>query len=885
MLAELLLGGSIEGGSRVIDEARRRDRQMWQEKGIDEELGRLETVFHRKFADALRDLADESDNPDELRSLAHRWEVNSDEDALAKEFDDIEFTFESETVVVNRILAVIQDRVGIETESREDVREAIITAYRAALDAFLDEINRKDSDLARLFQDRLQMDIRLHLTEALERLDRLASGPPWRFHRYDPAVPSEIDELVESLWVTDPEETAEFVDRSEVHDLPETNRLLVVGPAGSGKTRVLGELVRDWAEDVSLLLSPKESLQIQGQSEWAFERVEYDGDVFLVWDDIHRVDEQQENRILEDVIPAMSEAVEAYGHDLYVLATARSGDLGDLPGLEIQTPQDIAERDYGLWGSFQPLELGTMDEGSLRTLAERTAKRLNVDFGGSGEDGGAVLDALIARATDRSAPNYIHTVCQSVDGTLTMADVRELPETAAGIWRKQYKKLRNSDSKSDGDQLALLRACKLLYDLGLRRYPSGLTWGVYQHVIRRGESRDDFQDAAKGLADRQWMRIEGGGEDETTYGRGVAYRLHDTQLEAVDRRLDNRVKKFSEFLNDDELTEYTRDDAIPEEFEFHGQFATILHRTGGYAKEAKAHYERALELTGGTERLLDSTSSEVHYNYANLLSEEEAVRDVAAAKQHYEAALRLTSDSGELLDSTDAKAHYNYATLLLILESPDLRRAREHLECSTAHWIDRGIYANALNDVQTLIRVCEAMDDPERALAYSRWALDTVEELDLPDGDTTGRDLRALHAALSARDPTEAVPEAYYHGLGHVVVSQASTAVNLFRSAWERREDLPDDSDVRWMALASGVWLAVHDVISEGFDASEARETVVEMDEPELDSISPTSRALFDRVFTDDEAPDPSDLRERLDTEGDLIRLEIEAYEMILTAL
>lgn len=369
------------------------------------------------------------------------------------------------------------------------------------------------------------------------------------------------------------------------------------------------------------------------------------------------------------------------------------------------------------------------------------------------------------------------------------------------------------------------------------------------------------------------MRIEG----DEDYGPGVAYRFHDTQLEAVDRRLDNRVWDFSEFLNSDQLARYTRDDASPDEFELHGRFANVLRESGEHATRAKAHYEAALRL--------NSSDVVAHSNYALLLRNEESVRDVEAAKAHYEAALREESPTGELLDSTYAKTHYNYATLLVTLDDPNLRHARKHLECSTAHWVDRGIYANALNDVRTLIRVCEAMGDPERALAYSRWALDTVEGLDLPDDDTTERELGALHATLSARDPTEAVPEAYYHGLVHVVVNQASTAVNLFRSAWERREDLPDDSDVRWMALASGVWLAVHDVISEGFDASEARETVAGMDESELDSLSPTARALFVRTFTDDEAPDPSDLRERLDIEDDLTHLEIEAYEMVLTAL
>lgn len=518
MLSDLLLGGSLEGGSRLIDELRRRDRQMWQERGIDEELGRLETVFHREFAAALRDLADESDRPEELRSIARRWEDNPDGEDLATAFDDIDPVVETETAAIDRILAVIQDRTGVATESREDVREAIIAAYREGFESFLDEVNRNDSDLSRLFRERLQMDIQRCMRESLDRLDRLAGGPPPRFRRYDPAVAGEVDELVESLWETEPERTAEFVDRPELDELPATDRLLVVGPAGAGKTRVLGELARDWAEDVSLVLTPKGSLQVRGQSEWAFERASYDGDVLLVWDDVHRVDEQQESHVVEDVIPAMSEAVGEHGHDLYVLAAARSGDLGDLPGKGLRTPEHIATRDRGLWGPFEPLELGTMATGRLRTLADRIADRLDVEFGDPGEDGGAVRDALVRRATDRSAPKYIDTALRTADGTLASADVRDLPETAAGVWREQYDKLATPGASSDGDELALLRACKLLYDLGLRRYPSLLTRGVYQHVLGRGDSRDEFQDAATGLADRQWLRIEGRGRGSTARG-------------------------------------------------------------------------------------------------------------------------------------------------------------------------------------------------------------------------------------------------------------------------------------------------------------------------------------------------------------------------------
>jgi len=284
------------------------------------------------------------------------------------------------------------------------------------LNEFLDGINSQDSDLAHEFQERLQIDIRRRVTEALDRLDRLTAGPKRRFERYDPTVPGELDELADFLRDTDPEETARFVDRSELEDLPDTDRLLVVGPAGSGKTRVLEALARNYAEDVSTILSPKGSLPSLGQDEWAFEYDPFDGDVLLVWDDIHRIDENREdNRVFEDAVSALEETVADQGHALHVLAATRSGHISALPGA-IGTAADVCDRNRGLWADFEPLELGVMDPSRLRKLARRIADARNVRFrdpddeGDDDEGDERVLNGLVAKAASASAPEYIDTV-------------------------------------------------------------------------------------------------------------------------------------------------------------------------------------------------------------------------------------------------------------------------------------------------------------------------------------------------------------------------------------------------------------------------------------------------------------------------------------------
>ena len=85
-------------------------------------------------------------------------------------------------------------------------------------------------------------------------------------------------------------------------------------------------------------------------------------------------------------------------------------------------------------------------------------------------------------------------------------------------------------------------------------------------------------------------RREGHGPDEE-----VAYRLHDTQVEAVDEALSARYERFSEFLFE-HLDQYSLGTDY-EPYTIHGQFTTAGYRSGGHPETAKVHLERALELT------------------------------------------------------------------------------------------------------------------------------------------------------------------------------------------------------------------------------------------------------------------------------------------------
>jgi len=64
----------------------------------------------------------------------------------------------------------------------------------------------------------------------------------------------------------------------------------------------------------------------------------------------------------------------------------------------------------------------------------------------------------------------------------------------------------------------------------------------------------------------------------------------------------------------------------------------VLRETGDHPGRARDHYEAALDL--------NASSGWAHNNYALLLKNEEAVRDIEAAKAHYERAARLFSGRG-----------------------------------------------------------------------------------------------------------------------------------------------------------------------------------------------------------------------------------------------
>jgi len=856
----LVAAGLVAGASRGKDWA----VGKIQDQKYSDDLPKLETLLNDALRDAVMAVAQEKENT-AILDITQHWGT------VAEELDDVTVAFGNPEAAVEEITDRIMsaDAVGLEDENRADVVEVVTAAY----DYFFQEFESRVSGtpLADELNSKLGRSISAQVAELADELDRIAEAarPPSRYERFDP---EDVERAVETFVPPD-DVDVEFVDRPELEETPDVDRLLVAGPAGSGKTRTLEALLRRRAPSVAHVIVPKADELNYPQDQYAFERASFDGDVVLAWDDVHKINEEQDNTVFDDVLRKLDSTLAEQGHDLHVLAASRSGEIEYLPGKGVESSGDIERRRHGLWGDFEVLRLESLPVSNLRTIAERLADEREVRFADGGE-AESVIEALVAKTkpvpdaeyVHESAPNYVDAVLRASETEeLTESDIEELPADAVDVWRDQYGKL------GDDHELAVVRSCGILYDIGLPYY-SWLVFGIYEHLdVGVDGSRGAFIDAVGALEGRQWIRVP----SEDRIGDDVTYWLHDTQAEAADRRLarDGRTSLVSAFLLD-YLTEYvpeTDDRALRREV-IHGTFASTVQSLDDIDDEiAEDHYKRILEE-------IDDVSPIIHYNYANLLFEKpEAEWD--RADDHYRRALKLTSDTDDPLDSTNAKAHYNYASLLASRQQADDRQdARKHLERSVALWSERGKLANVLNDSRLLVRVCEELEETDAAIEHCDRAISVAKRVGDEDAVLEFRGQRAL---LSGRGMEKAIPERYWVGLERVRTAQGEGAVQFFSAAWQNSGTVDGDTHAHRFALSAGVWLAVLDLLFEGIEEDVAEEVQNAVDDT-LESLSPVVTALYRTAFTDETGAKPFELRQRLDLD-DRFELEIDAYERLLS--
>lgn len=813
VIASVLANRAVATSSK----AREKAVEIRRNRRFSEELGPLATEFNDALGERIKDRAEDVENFD-LHGVAFNW------DAIADQIDAYEVAFESENEALDWLVDEIVgiEDVELDEEAKEELRELLAEEYAAAVADFRDRIEG-DADLEHRFQADLEIEVLRHLDEMHEAFHRLADRRPYGLYDF----PAEREAVLDTLLPGDP---VEFVDREEVPTEPEPGRHFVLGPSGSGKSRIIAERLKRLPNDsVAHVLVP-ENRMLDPSDAKGLARESFDGDLLLIWEDVHRIDEGGENAILERTLRELQHALDEQGHSLYTLLEARSGRLHNIPG---SLPTGF-ENDKSLWSEYEPLWVGTMDEPHLRDIAVAMAAKFEIALGEAAQD--TLVERTVA---SKSAPVYIETALKTADGELTVDDVAQLAEEVQGIWRSHYDDLQDEEPQ----EWCVLAAMKLLYDLNVPQF-SKLVRAAYLDVLEG--DRGQFRSAVQVLQSRGWLTVVGDDivELEAWYG------VHDTQLDPIRVSAKDDARKLSDLLiheaentvpkvvrpaihfpsglsfyewgcySQAERQWETTIDLVPEFAQVHNNYALLLRTGFNELKDAEHHFQEALDINPG--------NAKAHNNYANLLYEELDRPD--DAEHHFQEALNINSG--------DAKTHYNYANLLYEeLDRPDdakyhyqqaldtnpelegiyynyalllreefghLQQAKKHLKTSVRFWIDKGEIQNAIHDLYTLVQVCRKMDDSDAVTENCKLALELLDQSNEHfDARVWFKSMQAL-AGLSGTETSEL----YTYALQNIMRAYPELAMELFEAVWEQRDNHKASSADHSKSLSAGVALA-----------------------------------------------------------------------------
>ena len=619
-------------------------------------------AFNDALADRIETRSKEIDSL-ALHNVAQHWNV------ITEEIDTYGTVFESEADAIDWLVEEVtsHESVDLDEGARTELRTLIADEYADAVSDFRKQV-ANDEALRQDFQEDLGITI-------LDRLNALRRGfrqiaDPEAYTLYE--FPAQRDEILNTLF---PDETIPFAERPEVPDTPTPDKQFVIGPLGAGKSRIIAEHINRFPTDAfDFVLIPDENRFLSQEDARALGRQSFDGDLLLIWEDLHKVEQGQQTGVIKRTLAELNEAVG--DNELYTLLEARSGQTDTLPGT---FPEDFDNED-SFWSDLTPLWTAPMPEESLQQMIrDRMAETDSVELAEGAEK------ALIKRTrTAESAPTYIKAAIEAVketdDQTLTVAEVEDLPDTVAEIWQnKVYEKLRQGDSGTWDAEWDVLVAMKLLYDLNVPQV-SKLVHEIYLDDTLVAGDPSRFKTAVKQLAEtRGWLTVVTTGNDDLL-ATETRYVIHDAQLEAISKNASDQMEPLSSVLRQDmpagvpeearaaiqfnagvafyeydasELAEKHWHAAIreaPEDARAHSNYALLLDEEFNAPKDAAEHYEQALEI--------DPEYADAHYNYALLLDEEfNAPKDAA---EHYEQALEIDPEGADAQDRKSTRLNSSH---------------------------------------------------------------------------------------------------------------------------------------------------------------------------------------------------------------------------------
>ncbi|MCD6214699.1 MAG: hypothetical protein J7J46_06965, partial [Candidatus Desulfofervidus sp.] len=348
--------------------------------------------------------------------------------------------------------------------------------------------------------------------EVVESVERYLEGIIEELRRKTEAesrqflINSDLEELSSEILAGKPQ--IEYVEREEIKEAKEaletTNKLLVIGKPGAGKSRFLLRILKDFnGYDRFVLI--RSFFREDGISSLDAELQKLDSYI-LIWDDLHRAKKELVNQTIAQV----EQLAKDYGKKFMFIGASRTG---------------------GEYYQFKPEEIKLEDFRSLELIEKCSAY-----FGVSVDDGVKERLLEVGDGTPFYMISLFTTSKERGKERLTREDLRTLPNDSFEIWREHLNFLEskgelNTSEKSVLRSIALaLRAVPAIDFEVLERF--------YKKIFRGDLSEFDY--ALRDVVKEFFIGVE-----------GKFYSMHAVQAAVVEDKYpveESKIEKLKEVL-------------------------------------------------------------------------------------------------------------------------------------------------------------------------------------------------------------------------------------------------------------------------------------------------------------------------------------------------
>lgn len=475
----------------------------------------IQKKFLKNLKKAIEVRAKESQRI-ELYEILLNWDLiktNIDTSEISQPIEGSDILFNKESVIEETVNFLVQVS-EIDIKENNDLKIELTDAVQEAYIATFEYLQSKTKERAEIDEfAEMEFGLAAALQDIQDQFENLERKSPWAesfdLYNLDNYEDSEIKQiLAESL---DIDLSYPYIPRDEPEKVIDDNRLLIKGKPGSGKTRLLFNIISDKIESggISEILIPKHQ-HITSEEINHLSSITFSGRVLLVWDDVHKFFYLNQNsNIFGKTVRYIENIVDDPNDQLSVIATIRTNGVDEI-------------NDYGkpgtIWNNFTEWTLPELQENEIWEFVERYLGHYNVL---AKEPVKLQLAAKVIKS--EPSPFFIQSsIVQAVEeGELTEEIVRTTPQDALKLWEEHYEAFIASDKSRKN----LLWSIKILRELGISYYLP-LVKGLYLDVF--GRDKDEWYENLDYLEAEGWLKVIGSKRVEV---KSIV--TNDVQIDAI----------------------------------------------------------------------------------------------------------------------------------------------------------------------------------------------------------------------------------------------------------------------------------------------------------------------------------------------------------------